>query len=153
MDGEKDLRPFLQTSFNETNPEFSPNGRWVAYESDETGRKEVYVLPFPGHGRKWRISTDGGIRPLWARDGRELFYLNGDAMMGVTIDNSPSFSPAHPRLLFRKTSEFGQPYAYDVAPDGRFLMIDSLPPAVLGPLTIALNWQAELERRMSASRG
>jgi serine/threonine protein kinase len=151
MGGERSLRPFLQTPFNETNPMFSPDGRWVAYESDETGRKEVYVLPYPGPGRKWRISADGGIRPLWARDGRELFYRNGDATMGVTINPSPSFSPDRPRMLFRKAAGLDLPYAFDVAPDGRFLVIESLPPPILGPMTVALNWSAELEQRLSAA--
>jgi serine/threonine-protein kinase len=142
MGGEPCLKPFLQTPFNETNPRFSPDGSWVAYESDETGRTEVYALPFPGPGRKWRISTDGGTQPLWARDGRELFYRDGDAIMGVTIQTSPSFSPARPRLLFRKGSGTAQPYAYDVAPDGLFLMIEALPPPDLGPLMVVLNWHA-----------
>jgi len=152
MSGERILKPFLQTAFNEKNPRFSPDGDWVAYESDETGRAEVYVLPYPGPGRKWRISTDGGMEPVWARDGQDLFYRNGDSMMAVTIQRSPSFSPDRPRLLFRKGSKTNQPYDYDVGPNGRFLMIEDPPPPALGALTIVLNWHAELEQRLSAAR-
>jgi hypothetical protein len=152
MGSERTPTPFLQTPFNEMNPHFSPDGRWVAYDSDETGRTEVYALPFPGPGRKWRISTDGGIQPLWARDGRELFYRNGDAIMGVTIQTSPSFSPARPRLLFRRALGTTMRYQYDVAPNGLFLVIEPLPPPALGPLTIVLNWHTELERRLSAAQ-
>jgi len=138
----------VQTPFNERNPRFSPDGRWVAYESDETGLTEVYLVPYPGPGRKVKISTDGGTSPVWARDGRALFYRNGDAMMGVPIQTLPSFSPGRARLLFRKVS----PHPFDVAPDGRFLMIEDLPAPALGPLTVALNWHAELKRRLSAAQ-
>jgi serine/threonine-protein kinase len=148
MGGERNLKAFVQTSFNERNPRFSPDGRWVAYESDETGLTEVYLVPYPGPGRKVKISTDGGTSPVWARDGRALFYRNGDAMMGVPIQTLPSFSPGRARLLFRRVS----PYPFDVAPDGRFLMIEDLPAPALGPLTVALNWHAELKRRLSAAQ-
>jgi serine/threonine-protein kinase len=148
MGGERNLKAFVQTPFNERNPRFSPDGRWVAYESDETGLTEVYLVPYPGPGRKVKISTDGGTSPVWARDGRALFYRNGDAMMGVPIQTLPSFSPGRARLLFRKVS----PHPFDVAPDGRFLMIEDLPAPALGPLTVALNWHAELKRRLSAAQ-
>ena len=145
---ERNLTAFVQTSFNEKNPRFSPDGRWVVYESDETGLTEVYLVPYPGPGRKVKISTDGGRSPVWARDGRALFYRNGDAMMGVPIQTLPSFSPGRARVLFRRVS----PYPFDVAPDGRFLMIEDLPAPALGPLTVALNWHAELKRRLSAAQ-
>lgn len=148
MGRERNLTAFVQTSFNEKGPRFSPDGRWIAYESDETGPTEVYLVPYPGPGRKVKISTDGGTSPVWARDGRALFYRNGDAMMGVPIQTLPSFSPGRARLLFRRVS----PYPFDVAFDGRFLMIEDLPAPALGPLTVALNWHAELKRRLSATR-
>jgi len=148
MGRERNLKAFVQTSFNEKNPRFSPDGRWVAYESDETGLTEVYLVPYPGPGRKVKISTDGGTSPVWARNGRALFYRNGDAMMGVPIQTLPSFSPGRARLLFRRMS----PYPFDVARDGRFLMIEDLPAPALGPLTVALNWHAELKRRLSAAQ-
>ena len=73
----EDPSPFLMTPFDERSPRFSPDGKWLAY-SNESGRDEVYVQPFPGPGRKWLISTDGGINPVWSRDGRELFYHQGE---------------------------------------------------------------------------
>ena len=147
MGGEPGVKSFLQTSFNELNPRLSSDGHWVAYESNETGSPEVYVQPFPGPGRKERISSDGGTQPLWARKGHELFYRNGDAIMGVAIKPSPSFSATQPRVLFRRALRVAPLYPYDVAPDGRFLMIQPLPPPVLGPMTIVLNWFEELKAK------
>jgi serine/threonine-protein kinase len=147
--GEPVVKSFLQTSYNELNPRLSSDGRWVAYESDETGSPEVYVQPFPGPGRKERISADGGTQPLWARKGHELFYRHGDAIIGVTIKPSPIFSAGQPRVLFRRALRVAPLYPYDVAPDGRFLIIESLPPPVLGPLTTVLNWFEELKAKVA----
>jgi hypothetical protein len=91
------------------------------------------------------------MQPVWARDGRQLLYRNGDAIMAVTIQTSPPCFPARPRLLFRKALS-GTRHPYDVARDGRFLIIEVLPPPALGPLTVVLNWHTELERRLSAAR-
>ncbi len=148
-DDEREAQAVVQTPFNETNPRFSPLGGWVAYQSDETGRAEVYVCPSPGPGRKLKISSEGGTHPLWARDGRQLFYLNGDAIMAVTIETSPTFSPGRdPRLLFRRSLRIAPLYPYDMAPNGKFLMIQPLPPPVLGPMTVVLNWFEELKAKV-----
>src|SRR5262249_55160119 len=93
-------------------PRLSPNGRWVAYVSDESGRAEVYVRPFPGSGSRWAISKDGGDVPVWARNGRELFYRNADQMMAVEVTSDPTFSASKPRVLFEAKTE-----GYDVTPD------------------------------------
>jgi serine/threonine-protein kinase len=149
---------FLQTPFNEQHPKVSPDpdGRWVAYTSDESGRTEVYVMSYDKTGRKRPISTEGGTWPVWARDGRELFYKNGDAMMGVKIETSPSFSAGSPQLLFRQLSARGsqgsRDYTFDVAADGRFLMIEDLPSTPLRTATVVMNWNGELRRRLSAER-
>ena len=133
----------MQTSFNEGTPAVSPDGRWLAYVSNETGRAELYVQPHPGPGSKTRISTDGADLPVWARGGRELFYRNGDAMMAVTINTSPAFVVGRPQLLFRKTAMA----AYDVSSDGRFLIIEDLTAQVPArPVTVVLNWTEELKR-------
>src|ERR1700676_3906504 len=91
---------FFRTRFNETTPRFSPDGRWLSYISDESGRYEVYVQPYPGPGGKWQISTEGGTEPVWNPNGRELFYRSGAKMMVVDIATQPNFVPGKPRMLF-----------------------------------------------------
>ena len=80
---------FLRTPYDERHPMFSPDGRWLAYTSNESGRDEVYVLSYPGPGGKRQISNQGGSQPLWARDGRELFYRNGNRFMAVSVETEP----------------------------------------------------------------
>ena len=99
-------------------------------------------------GGKSRISADGGNQPGWARNGRELFYCNGDATMSVKIDTTPSLSPGRPNLLFRNVAQ----RAYDVMPDGRFLVVEELP-SRFQPITVALNWLQELQHRSSPGAG
>ena len=96
LDGNRTAEPFLTTPASENNAHFSPDGHWLAYVSDESGRNEIYVQPFPGPGRRWAISTDGGDEPVWSRDGRELFYRNGNAMMAVPITSQPTFAAGVP---------------------------------------------------------
>ena len=91
------VAPLIATSFNESNGDISPDGRWIAYQSDESGREEIYVRPFPDvdAGGRWQISPNGGSRPLWARNGRELFYLSADhILMTVPVQTTPIFSAA-----------------------------------------------------------
>jgi hypothetical protein len=141
---------FLATANNEWNARFSPNGRWLAYQSLESGRPEVYVQPFPGPGPRHLISTEGGIEPVWSADGRELFYLHRGAMMAVGITEVPVFAAAAPRRLFQ--GQFRQSAtassAYAVSKDGRrFLRIQAVHNE--GPVTevrVVLNWFDELRR-------
>jgi Tol biopolymer transport system component len=100
--GERTPQPFLRTPFSEGWMEFSPNGRFVAYTSNESGRWEVYVRPFPGPGGKVQISSEGGVEAVWSRNGRELFYRNRARMMAVAVTLDPTFSAAKPRLLFEE---------------------------------------------------
>ncbi|HEV2349499.1 MAG TPA: protein kinase [Terriglobia bacterium] len=144
-------RPFLQTPANEGGAEFSPDGHWLAYTSDESGRNEVYVSAFPGPGARVQVSTDGGREVMWARNGRELFYRNGDQMMAVSIQIKAGLVASKPAVLFKGNFEPGL-YAssadYDVSPDGqRFLMVgsgekDTVPTQV----NMVLNWSEELRR-------
>ncbi|MCH8269243.1 MAG: PD40 domain-containing protein [Acidobacteria bacterium] len=101
LEGERKPQPFLQTQFSEGPAVFSPDGRWLAYVSDESGRFEIYVQPFPGPGGKWQISTGGGTEPVWSPSGQELYYRNSDQMMAVDISTQPTFTVGKPRLLFR----------------------------------------------------
>jgi len=142
LNGARGPEPLLQTPFNESLPAVSPDGHWLAYVSNETGRSEVYVQPLPGPGSKSRMSTDGGSLPVWARDGRELFFRNRDVMMAVAINRSPGFSAGQPRVLFRSRSTG----LYGIGRDGRFLMIENLPEsAAARPVTVVLNWFEELK--------
>jgi Tol biopolymer transport system component len=149
----REIQTFLQTPFDEGAPVFSPDGRWLAYSSDESGRREVYVQPYPGPGGKWTISAEGGSEPVWNRNGRELFYRSGDRMMAVEIVTQPSFSAGRPKLLFegRYLPSTVQTANYTVSPDGqRFLMVKPRAADESAPtqINIVLNWFEELKRRV-----
>jgi Tol biopolymer transport system component len=98
LDQKEKTTPFLETPFAEGGPAFSPDGRWMAYVSGESGRNEICVRPFPGPGEKVTISTDGGNEPVWAPSGREIFYRNGDAMMSVSVSTGPSLKTGRPQV-------------------------------------------------------
>ena len=149
---EKQRRVFLNERFSEQGSRLSPDGRWLAYTSNESSRTEVYVQAFPGPGGKWQISTEGGNEPQWSRDGRELYYRNGDRMMVVTIETQPAFRASAPRVLFEgRYARIGWPQAnYDVAADGRFLMIRGDEQTLPTTLRAVLNWSEELRRGSAA---
>jgi Tol biopolymer transport system component/predicted Ser/Thr protein kinase len=145
--GDRKVETFLQTRFNEIAPQFSPDGRWLAYVSDESGRSEVYVQPYPGPGGKWQISTEGGTEPVWARNG-ELFYRNSDKMMAVGTITKGNFSADTPKVLFEgHYATYNTMPAYDVTPDGqRFLLAKT---AEQGPqeISVVLNWTEMLKQK------
>jgi serine/threonine-protein kinase len=149
---DRKVQPFIATRFNEGGASFSPDGRWLAYVSNESGRAEIYVQPYPGPGGKWQISTDGGTEPLWNRNGRELFYRSGNKMMAVQVTMQPAFTAGKPEVLFEKeysASEFpATGIAYDVSADGqRFLMVkESEQATALTQINVVLNWFEELKR-------
>ena len=149
---DRKAQPFLATPFNEGAASFSPDGRWLAYVSNEAGRPEIYVQPYPGPGGKWQISTEGGTEPLWNRNGRELFYRSGNKVMAVPIATQPAFAPSKPTLLFEKeygSSQFpATGIAYDVSQDGqRFLMVkESDQASAPTQINVVLNWFEELKR-------
>ena len=150
-------QPFIQTSFNEGMPQFSPDGRWLAYNSNESGRDEVYVQPFPGPGGKIQISIGGGNNPRWNRNGRELFYRNGTKVFVVSVVMHPSFSASKPTLLFDGpyvTGSGGAFFTYDVSPDGQhFLMIKaSEQPQPATQINVFLNWFEELKQKVPTGR-
>ena len=145
--------PLLSTEFDERNPAVSPDGAWLAYVSNISGQYEVYVRPFPNvDDGLWQVSTDGGRAPTWSADGDELFFVEDDRrMMATSIRTSPGFSRTTPRMLFDGdylTSRNAR--QYDVARDGRFVMIEasSAPDqeAQLPRITVVLNWFEELKR-------
>ena len=157
-DGERDIWvvspggepvPFLLTSFDERSPRFSPDGRWLAYVSDESGRDDVYVQPFPGPESKWVVSPDGGTDPVWSKDGRELFYRHGDQLMAVPVATGREFSPGRPLRLFEIRFDVADNGPnYDVSPDGTwFVMPRSGRPPVPAELHVVLNWFSEVTAR------
>ena len=144
----------LEVSSPDGGPQLSPDGRWLAYASDdESGRRQVYMQPHPGPGGKWQISTDGGNEPQWNPNGRELFYRNGDEMMVVDISAEAGMTVGKPRRLFagryaRTSSGWVRPN-YDVSPDGQqFLMLKPMEQeeAPLTQISVVLNWSEELKR-------
>jgi Tol biopolymer transport system component len=142
-------KPLLVTRFNERGAVLSRDGRWLAYVSNESGRAEIYVQPFPGPGGKVPISTNGGLQPMWSRDGRELFYRAGDSLMAVPIERE-TFRIGSPHKLFElpiDTYNLDQNFAdYDVGPDGRFVAIRA--DDVGNDLHVVLNWSEELKRAL-----
>jgi serine/threonine-protein kinase len=156
LEGERKPHVFLQTPFLENTPRLSPDGRWVAYLSDESGRIEVYARPFPGPGGKWQISTEGGQGIVWSAKGNELFYRAGAKMMVVDIRTQPTFSAGKPRLLFEAPRAALSPRAglgadYSVSADGqRFLMVRPREQAqtALTQINVVTNWFEELKQRV-----
>jgi eukaryotic-like serine/threonine-protein kinase len=143
--------PFLQTNSDERRAKFSPNGRWVSYESNESGTYEVYVRPFPVTPGKWQVSTTGGEQPRWRRDGKELFYLSSDhKLMSVEVNTDGStFEYRTPTALFPTRvggiDTLGD--IYDVTADGqRFILNNLVAEATYTPITVVLNWTADLKR-------
>ena len=135
------LRPFLKTSFNEFGAVFSPDGHWIAYTSNEGSVDQVFVQAYPGPGGKWQVSIDGGSEPVWAKNGRELFFRNGDKMMSVPVTVAPTFIPGAPVLLFEARFEHAHrgDADYDVSADGRFLMIKADQQATARAANVMIN--------------
>lgn len=145
----RELRPFLATRFFEWGPAFSPDGRWIAYTSDESGQFEVYVQPWPPTGGKWQVSTTAGgnEEPVWSRNGRELFYRNGRRWMAVPISTLPVFSAGAPRVLFQGDYINVSGLEYDASPDGRrFLVLQPVEKSRPTELHVVVNWFEELKR-------
>ena len=143
-----EAQAIVQTPANEgsNGAAMSPDGRWLAYASDTTGQLEIWVRPYAAPGPPVRVSPNGGIEPIWARNGRELFYLEGTKLMSVAVDARTDFSFKPAAVLFDSPYvRGGQPPSYDVAPDGRFVMIKAANPrASVTPVTIVLNWAEKL---------
>jgi serine/threonine-protein kinase len=154
--GERQVQPLIQTTFNEINADISPDGRWVAYQSNESGSNQVYVRPFPrvDTGR-WQVSTNGGTRPLWARSGRELFYESNSALMVVAAETTGTiFNAGNPTKLFDAAPYYfvNGGRTFDVSADGQqFLMIRpsiGQNPAAQSPSLIVIeHWTEELKAR------
>jgi serine/threonine-protein kinase len=159
------IRPLLQTPFDQRNAAISPDGRWMAYESTESARTQIYVRPFPNViDAHYQISTDGGRTPVWAANGRELFFVNGSALMSVAVQVTPTFSFGNPTRLFESPTILldGRSVGtmtgrtYDVARDGRFLMIKEHAGSSEGKapasMIVVQNWFEELKVKLAVGR-
>jgi serine/threonine protein kinase len=159
MEGDRERKQLLHEDYDEDYPLISPDGRWMAYQSNESGRYEVYVRPFPDvdRGGKWQISTEGGDSPLWSPNGSELFYRSGESFMAVGVETEPTFNPGKPKVLFKGSylsAEVPLDHTiWDIHPNGKkFLMIK--PPVAAGEaeaprkIIIVTNWIEELKRRV-----
>jgi serine/threonine-protein kinase len=156
--------PFAQSKFDEGAPKFSPDGRWIAYTSNESGRNEIFVQSYPGPGPKVQVSTEGGMDAVWKRNGGELYYRNGDKMMAVSVTTQPVFAASRPRLLWQARYALGTSSAcgppgpsssnYDVTPDGqRFLMIqDAETERFPSQIRVVINWTEEVKRLMTEKK-
>jgi Tol biopolymer transport system component len=147
MAGDHKLTSFMQTPFNERAARFSPDQKWVAYSSDESGRYEVYLAPFPAGGRKWQVSNGGGSQPLWSRDGKELYYFSPDNTVMAVVVSAAGDAPkiGIPVALFKSHPRNFDYGIYDVTRDGRFL-ISSAADESTEPLTLIDNWPALLKK-------
>jgi eukaryotic-like serine/threonine-protein kinase len=147
LDGDRKAVPWLQTRFSEVDAQFSPDGRWIAYASDDTGRFEVYVQPFPGPGEKRRISVGGGRMPRWSLDGKEIVYVDREAEPGivaVAVEGSAAEPAASARALFRLGSRVR---SFDVTKDGqRFLVNCDLDASSRTLVHVVVNWTAAIGR-------
>ena len=144
------LEPLFESRVAMGELSLSPDGKWAAYESTESGREEIYVVPFPGPDRKWQISTAGGTYPLWSRTGHELFYRTRDVMMSVPVETNPTFRSGTPTILFSGQRQYRPAYDVDRTSE-RFLMLKlaETPPR---DLHVVVNWFDELRRRAPADR-
>jgi len=149
--GDRQPIPFVQTEFDVREGRFSPDGRWIAYDSNESGRREVYVQPFPASGGKWQVSINGGSQPKWRPDGTELFYLAADGkLMDVPVTANANFKQGIPKALFQTMfigDRGGGFEHYQVTTDGQRFLINT--PSAEGtdaPITVVLNWTAGLKK-------
>jgi serine/threonine protein kinase/Tol biopolymer transport system component len=153
LDGERTPQPFLNTSFNERSPMLSPDGRWLAYVSDDSGRSEIYVRTFSDlSGSRWQVSTDGGTEPLWAKNGKELFYRGSNRFFSASIETEPTFKVGTREALFEDVYWNSAVHTlYDIHPDGkRFVMVKGLQQR--SELIVVQNWFEELRHAFQAEK-
>lgn len=151
LSGGRKLIPFLQTPANENGAVLSPNGKWLAYSSDESGRFEVYVTAFPDPGGKWQVSNGGGSNPSWSADGKQLHYDAGDKLMLVPIQKVEPFEFGAPIALPIHFNEFAA--VGPVAPGGLFPVLKPLSAGQAHPQVVVLNWTGTLKQEPIRSPG
>ena len=148
-----ELKPtqFLKASSTLKGGRFSPDGKWVAYSSNESGRWEVYVTSFPEAHGKWQVSNAGGVEPKWRGDGKELFYLSPESkMMAVPVKTGSNFDPGTPTVLFqanpREMLATSEQFSYEVSKDGQKFLVNTHLKTAMTPLSVVLNWNAKVNQ-------
>jgi hypothetical protein len=164
MSGSGESKPFAPSMFSMNQVEFSPDGHWITYVSNESGAEEVYVQAFPGPGEKHRITSSGGSQPAWSRNGKELFHFQRKgvppnataAIVGVDISTAGGFRAGAPHILFDGPYTGSTPLrSYDVTSDGQFIMVrgeDNPPDQRITQLHVVFGWGQELTRRVPNPR-
>jgi hypothetical protein len=151
LEGTEAPTPLVETQFDDRSGMISPDGRWLAYVSNRSGRYEVYLQPYPGSEAPVWESTRGGVEPVWSSDGRQLFFRAGDVIMAVTVDPTPDFPGDGPRVVLDELTSRGtgglRPN-YDVFPDGSFLMAVREGETAPNELYVVVDWFEELRQRM-----
>lgn len=147
LEGDTTRKALVTGPFYEAGPRFSSDGRWVAYTTDESGARQVYVTPFPGPGPHYQVSVDGGEEPVWAPDGRRLYYVDGRQVISAAVNLAGKLAVTDRRVLFEGNFVFNYVHAsYDVSPDGRqFLMLKAGGAAI--QTVVVYDWRAELRSR------
>jgi serine/threonine-protein kinase len=146
-------RLLFAPSAGESDGQFSPDGKWIAYQAAVSSRQEIFVSPFPGPGPRRQVSTEGGSEPLWSRDGRELFFQNGARLMGVTVTPGAAWSSTAPRVInegrFLRGINGNTPWT--VSPDGsRFLRVQMVEPELaITHIELVLNWFSEVKQQIA----
>jgi serine/threonine protein kinase/Tol biopolymer transport system component len=148
LTGERKPSVFLQTPFVENGARFSPDGRWVAYWSTESGSSQIYVQPFPPTGGKWQISIDGGSSIAWGRDGKELFFINNNRMFSVDYTAGAEFQARVPKMLFQvpALASATTGLRFSVTHDGKRFLMPVTSTGAETPVTVVLNWTAKLKK-------
>ena len=154
LSGDKKPFPFLKTAFEKRNGQFSPDGKWVVYQSNESGRSEIYVQPFSGPGGKFQISSNGGTQPRWNKNGKEIFYVSLDSKMmaapvklsldGQSLERGTPADLFPVRIVGGPVAPFGNKQQYSVSSDGqRFLVNLAADEGAASPITLIYNWHPE----------
>lgn len=146
------MKPLVTTPFNELGPRISPDGRWVAFASDESGSFQVYVTPLPGPGGRYQVSTEGGVTPVWSPDGRRLYYAYAGRLEAATLAFAPAFAVTARETIFETGSSLPPAHAnYDITPDGK-RFVTFKPTGAEAQLIVVHDWKYELRERTANVR-
>jgi dipeptidyl aminopeptidase/acylaminoacyl peptidase len=146
--GDRTPKPFIASRFGEWGARFSPDGKWIAFISDASGRYEIYVRQYAGAGRQWQVSTDGGEEPVWTPDGRAIVYRNARKLMSARFESAPEVIIHPARMVFEGSFVNAPGFSHDMAPDGRVLLLKADESGPVTQINLILNWFADVRQKM-----